>query len=143
MVGKGGFEPPTSCSRSMRANQAALLPEFFKVTLSSAACLLFFYVKTRASGRWFSRKPGEDYRYNFRIFQKNNTGACNKRGWLKAGADQKHYDVSGAGSDAGIQRNIGAGKQVGDREVKPVAAETGDGKAAGVAECNLRAENIQ
>jgi hypothetical protein len=26
LVGKGGFEPPTSCSRSMRANQTALLP---------------------------------------------------------------------------------------------------------------------
>lgn len=26
MVGKGGFEPPASCSQSRRANQAALLP---------------------------------------------------------------------------------------------------------------------
>lgn len=28
MVGEGGFEPPTSCSQSRRANQAALLPGF-------------------------------------------------------------------------------------------------------------------
>ena len=26
LVGKGGFEPPASASRTLRANQAALLP---------------------------------------------------------------------------------------------------------------------
>ncbi len=33
LVGAGGFEPPTSCSRSMRANRAALRPEYQKTEI--------------------------------------------------------------------------------------------------------------
>ena len=42
LVGKGGFEPPTSCSRSMRANQAALLPEHFKLHYEPKSVYCFF-----------------------------------------------------------------------------------------------------
>ena len=31
VVGVGGFEPPTSCSQSMRANLAALHPDIIKL----------------------------------------------------------------------------------------------------------------
>ncbi len=37
LVGVSGFEPPTSCSRSRRANQAALHPVVLEVMLPTAA----------------------------------------------------------------------------------------------------------
>ena len=35
MVGAGGFEPPTSCSRSMRANRTALRPAYERFQIYS------------------------------------------------------------------------------------------------------------
>ena len=62
MVGERGFEPPTSASRTLRANQAALLPEEpeYHNQVSEAQATRSNVLRPLMHSPWIEEPPGPE-----------------------------------------------------------------------------------
>ena len=104
MVGKGGFEPPTSCSRSMRANQTALLPE----------------MPDSPAMRLINRSESEEEREkNLLILKQYQTGPDDER--IAGVAHGEKEKIAAPETDCLIQTPVHAAEKGCQREIESVA----------------------